>query len=184
MFFGSLLLSMTNCGKKIDSQVVKAIQTFDGLSLKKEQIEILEIRELGDTIVAEIRVNTAVRLVKEKSKWRIAEIRLADRKWENADHILMLLEKQRKEATRIRLEELNQGVHRYIESEGKVPSVRTSRELVDSLYPEFVDNLVCLDAWSNPLIYKALSIREYRLISVGADGIQGTSDDISLEKQY
>ena len=50
---------MTNCAKKIDSQVVKAIQAFDGISLKKEHIEILETRELGDTLVAEIRVNTA-----------------------------------------------------------------------------------------------------------------------------
>ena len=179
--FGLLVFSPASCGKSLDRQVVDAIRTFDDLSLDEKQVEILTARESGDTILAEVRVTTAVRLVRSEGKWELAEIRLGDRRWEKADHILTVLDEQRRETTKDRLRQLRQAMHRHLESEGTVPQVETFTALVDILYPGFLEEAVRLDAWSNPFIYEVVSAREYDLRSAGADGLDGTIDDVSVE---
>ena len=176
-----LALVLAGCGKSLDRQVVDAIRTFDDLSLDEKQVEILTARESGDTILAEVRVTTAVRLVRREGKWELAEIRLGDRRWEKADHILTLLDEQRLETTKGRLRQLRQAMHRHLEQEGTVPQVETFTALVDVLYPGFLEEAVRLDAWSNPFIYEVNSVREYDLRSAGADGVDGTIDDVSVE---
>ena len=179
--FGFLVLSLANCGKSLDRQIADSVRTFDGLSLDEEQVEILTAQESGDTILAEVRVTTAVRLVRSEGKWELAEIRLGDRHWEKADHILTLLDEQRLETTKGRLRQIRQAMHRHLELEETVPQVETFPALVDVLYPGFLEKAVRLDAWSNPFIYEVISAREYDLRSTGADGVDGTIDDISLE---
>ena len=179
--FAFLALVLAGCGKSLDRQVVDAIRTFDDLSLDEKQVEILTARESGDTILAEVRVTTAVRLVRREGKWELAEIRLGDRRWEKADHILTLLDEQRLETTKGRLRQLRQAMHRHLEQEGTVPQVETFTALVDVLYPGFLEEAVRLDAWSNPFIYEVNSVREYDLRSAGADGVDGTIDDVSVE---
>ncbi len=179
--FGSLLLGLTGCGKGLEVQAARAAGTFDGLSLEEDQVEVLGTRKSGDSILAEIRVTTAVRLVRKGGEWRIAEIRLGDRRWEKADHILAILHQERTETTLTRLGQLHRAVHRHLESEGTVPQVQTSTALVDALYPRFLAEAVRLDAWSNSFIYEPLSLRDYRLRSPGADGEAGTADDIAAD---
>ncbi len=180
-FFGLLILSLANCGKGMDTRVANSVRNYDGLALDQEHVEILTAQESGDTILAEIRVTTAVRLVKREGKWELAEIRLGDRRWEKADHILTLLDEQRLETTKGRLHQLHQAMHRHLESEGTVPQVETFPALVDVLYPGFLEQAVRLDAWSNPFIYEVRSPRECDLRSAGADGVDGTIDDVSME---
>ena len=179
--FGFLVLGLANCGKSLDRQIADSVRTFDGLSLDQEQVEILTAQESGDTILAEIRVTTAVRLVRSEGKWELADIRLGDRRWENVDHILTLLDEQRLETTKGRLRELRQAMHRHLDSEGTVPQVETFPALVDALYPGFLERAVRLDAWANPFIYEVISAREYDLRSAGPDGADGTMDDLSME---
>ena len=179
--FAFLALVLAGCGKSLDRQVVDSIRVFDGLFLDEKQVEILSAQESGDTILAEVRVTTAVRLVRSKGKWKLAEIRLGDRRWEKADHIRTLLDEQRLETTKGRLRELRQAMQSHLESEGTVPQVDTFSALVDVLYPVFLGEAARLDAWSNPFIYKVVSARQYGLRSSGADGVEGTSDDISVE---
>ena len=161
--------------------MAQSIRTFDGLSLEEERVEVLGGWESGDSIVAEIRVTTAVRLVRERGKWRMAEIRLGDRRWEKTDHILMLLDEQRIEATRTQLQQVNRVVHQHLESEGAVPQVVTLTARVNALYATFLETVVRFDAWSDSFLYEPLSLREYRLRSPGADGVAGMADDLSVE---
>ncbi len=179
--FAFLALGLAACGKSLDQQVANSIRVFDGLSLDKKQVEILSAEESGDTILAQVRVTTAVRLVRNEGKWELAEIRLGDRRWEKADHILTLLDEQRLETTRGRLRQLRQAMESHLESEGTVPQVETFTALVDVLYPAFLKKAVRLDAWSNPFIYEVTSADQYGLRSSGADGVDGTMDDISME---
>ena len=179
--FTLLVLGLAGCGKSLDRQVADSVRTFDGLSLDHERVEILSARESGDTILAEVRVTTAVRLVRTTGKWQLAEIRLGDRRWEKADHILTWLDEQRVETTRDQLRQLRQAMQSHLDAEGTVPQVETFAALVDVLYPVFLKEAVRLDAWSNPFLYEATSAREYGLRSSGADGIDGTTDDISME---
>ena len=179
--FAFLVLGLAACGKSLDKQVADSVRVFDGLSLDQKQVEILSAEESGDTILAEIRVTTAVRLVRSEGKWELAEIRLGDRRWEKADHILTLLDEQRLETTRGLLRQLHQAMQSHLESEGTVPQVETFTALVDVLYPAFLEEAVRLDAWSNPFVYEVTSASQYGLRSPGADGVDGTTDDISVE---
>ncbi len=161
--------------------MVQAIPTFDGICLEEKRVEVLGAQESGDNVVAEIRVTTAVRLVREGGKWSMTEIRLGDRRWEKANQILILLDDQRVEATHTQLQQVNRVVHQPLASEGAVPQVVTLTTLVNALYPTFLETVVRLDPWSNSFIYEPLSLREYRLTSSGAEGVAGTTDDLSVE---
>ena len=74
----------------------------------------------------------------------------------------------------IRRDLLPQSEHRI----GKiaVPPVRDRVALL--LY---MNQLVREDGWGNPIVYEVISNTAFRLVSRGADGRIGTSDDIVVE---
>lgn len=175
-----VLLASVSCAKKVDTQVKDAVRTFDNLSLREDQIEVEDVTEAGNQLVAEIKVTTAVRMVKKEGKWVIEEIRLADRRWEKAEHILAVINQKRSEATRRELEQLRAAIARYQAANTQVPQAQNHDELVNLLTPDYLAEVIRIDAWSNPFSYKALSKASYDLRSAGPDEILGTPDDLVM----
>jgi len=99
-----ILLGSLGCGKSLERQVQEQIRTFDHASLSKQQVEVQNVKEIGDHAVAEVRITTAVRLVKKDGTWVIEEFRIGDRRWERAEHILAVINEERTETT---LQQLN-----------------------------------------------------------------------------
>ena len=177
-----LSLGLGACGKSLDRQVADSVRSLDGLALKEDQVEVVSTRESGDSLLAEVRVTTAVRLVKKKGKWEVDEIRLGDRRWERADHILALLDEERRQTTMGQLRQLHRAVQEHRKAKGSVPQVEEFAGLVDVLYPSFLNHPLRLDAWSNSFSYTVRSAGDYDLRSPGADGLRGTADDVVLEE--
>ncbi len=151
------------------------------LKLKATELEILETRESGNSLVAEVKVKTALKFVKENGRWELTEVRLADRHWEKISHILALLNEKRTQTTMKSLEDMAEAIRLYQVEQGYVPQATDFRALIDLLAPRFLNSVIRLDAWSNPFLYSSYSSSGYKLSSAGADGAEGSRDDIVFE---
>ena len=83
-----ILLTMSAGGRTLDKQVRSQVSKVGQASLGKNQVIVKNIRQVKDSAVAEIEISTAVKMKRNKEKWVIEEIRIADRRWEKVDHIL------------------------------------------------------------------------------------------------
>src|SRR5260370_36691914 len=70
----------------------KLIARMAGIELPSDAVRVKDISTLGNTAVVVAQVETAFRLVKgDKDKWRVAEIRTGDRRWEDLDMLMKAL---------------------------------------------------------------------------------------------
>ena len=175
-----ILIFLTSCGKKIDRQVQETVQIFDNALFSSDEVEVQNARQSGDHIIAEIKVSTAVKMKRKDGSWVIEEIRIGDRRWEKAEHILSLINKTRSETTRRQLSLISEAIRRYVERNGKLPQVPDYEGLIDVLSPRYLDQIIRIDAWSNPFAYQLSSAGAYELRSSGPDGELGTEDDLFL----
>lgn len=175
-----VLLWLTSCGKRIESQVQETVRVFDNALLSADAVEIQSVRKSGDHVIAEIKVTTAVKMKRKDGRWVIEEIRIGDRRWEKAEHILFVINEQRSETTRRQLTLISEGIRRYKERNGKVPQVPDYETLIDLLSPRYLDQIIRIDAWSNPFSYQSSSENTFELRSTGPDGAFGTQDDLLL----
>ncbi len=178
-----ILLGSLGCGKSLERQVQEQVRTFDHASLSKQQVEVQNVTEIGDHAVAEVRITTAVRLVKKDGNWVIEEIRIGDRRWERAEHILAVINEERTETTLQQLNLITEGIRRYADLNHQIPKVSSFEELMDILSPQFHNQVVRIDAWSNPFSYQAIGANEYDLKSAGPDGNLGTPDDLAIRSK-
>jgi hypothetical protein len=79
------------------------------------------------------------------------------------------------------MQQLAAGIADYESKNGGLPNARDIVALTDILHPNYMNVLVREDGWGNPIIYEVIGGSTFRLISPGADGRRGTSDDIVVE---
>ena len=173
-----LLILSAGCGKNINKQVQDAVRNFDNLGLTDKEIEVLSTQEMSGNAIAELKIRTAVKLVKKQGIWVVDEVRIGDRRWEKAEHILAVINQKRAETTRNMLEAIGSGIDRYTAANGRLPQGPGFRELVSVLSPDYLGDPALLDAWANPFSYRLLGNADYEVRSAGADGRTGTPDDI------
>ncbi len=178
-----ILLGLLGCGKNLERQVQEQVRTFDHASLSEQQVEVQNVKEIGDHAVAEVRITTAVRLIKKDGTWVIEEFRVGDRRWERAEHILAVINEKRTETTLQQMGLITEGIRSYAALNHQIPQVSSFEELMDILSPQFHNQVVRIDAWSNSFSYQAIGTDEYDLKSAGPDGNLGTSDDLVVKNQ-
>ena len=178
-----ILLGSFACGRSLERQIQDQVRTFDNASLADNQVEVENVREIGDHAVAEVQITTAVRLVKKDGKWVIEEFRIGDRRWERAEHILAVINEKRTGTTLQQMSLIREGIRRYADLNNQIPQVASFEELIDLLSPQFQSRIVRIDAWSNPFFYRALGVNDYVLSSAGPDGSLGTPDDLVAGSQ-
>jgi hypothetical protein len=166
------------CGKSLDQQVQEQVRTAGNARLDAEAVEVLSVRESGDQAIAEINIKTAVRMRKEGNDWVLDEVRLGDRRWEDVDRILEALDDSRKAETLSQLGKIAKGISRYVEDSGEVPQVMSYEELIDTLNPRYLPDVIRVDSWWKPFGYEPKGAAMYDLRSAGPDGEFHTEDDL------
>ncbi|HLH31886.1 MAG TPA: type II secretion system protein GspG [Terriglobia bacterium] len=116
-----------------------------------------------------------------KADWRIEAVRLGDRDWISLDELLAAIDEGRKRTTSQSIQQLATGIEKYRSTNGALPNARDIVTLTDILHPSYMQTLVREDGWGNPIIYEVTGGTTFRLVSKGADGRLGTSDDIVVE---
>jgi hypothetical protein len=176
--------STTACsGARLSHEEVrKQIADIGKSSMLPDSIQIQRIVSQSDTAaIAETTVSMAFEFRKDKSSgpWRIASVRLGDRDWVDVNELLAAVNESRRRTTLEGMQKLASGIAAYRQSTGAVPNATEIVGLTNLLHPLYMSDLVRQDAWGRAIHFE-VSGTSYRLISFGADGMRGTSDDIVL----
>jgi type II secretion system (T2SS) protein G len=178
------VLLLAGCGaasRKLSQDKVKEkIQELGLIELKGEQVEIKNISQnAGSQAVAEANFRLALKLSRAEGRdWQIDAVRLGDRNWLEVKTFLAALSEVRARETRENLQKLLEGLRKFKEKNGKHPQAQNIVKLTDILFPAYMSEIIRYDAWNRELIFNSTRPDSFELLSLGADGVRVTPDDI------
>jgi len=179
-----LILILTACGGRRDitpGTAQKAIIAMPQETLEKEDIDVTYVTQIGSaSAVAETRVKTAFRLQKINDEWVVTDIRIGHGQWEKIEDLASALAQVKTAETRLMLDRIEAAVKEYYKETGRMPEFRDYVALSDILAPKYLDPLIRLDSWRNPLRATATDQNSILVVSAGPDGRFDTKDDIAV----
>jgi len=141
-------------------------------------VRIKEISTFGNSAVVVAQVETAFRLVKgDQDKWRVAEIRTGDRRWEDVELLIKALDVEKTERARAELQSIATALESYHRERGSYVESKSESVLVDHLSPRYLTQVVRVDPWHQPYLYEGTRTG-FILRSAGPDGKPNTPDDV------
>jgi hypothetical protein len=156
------------------------IARMAGIQLPSDAVRVKEISTSGNSAVVTAQVETAFRLVKDdKGKWRIAEIRTGDRRWEDLDTLMRALNVEKTARARAELQSIATALESYRRERGSYLESKSAAALIDSLNPRYLARVIRVDPWHNPYEYEG-ERSSFVLRSDGPDGKPNTPDDVTL----
>ena len=177
------LLAFACSGPRLShDEARKRIAAIGTSALVPDAIEIRRIvSQSDDSAVAETTVTLAFQFTKDKTtnQWQVASVRLGDRDWISLDELLAALNDGRKRETLKSMEKLAAGVTNYRQRNGAFPVAADIVKLTDILHPDYISELIRMDAWGHPIEYETAGTG-FRLRSAGPDGVSGTQDDLQI----
>jgi hypothetical protein len=178
LFALSALSPATAAGDLSPKEARKVIARMAGIELPSDAVRIKEISPMGNSAVVVAQVETAFRLMKgDGGKWRVAEIRTGDRKWEDVDLLLRALNAEKAARARAEMETVATALKAYQRERGSYVTSESLTALIDQLNPRYLSTVIRIDPWHQPYQYEGQG-RSFTLRSPGADGKANTSDDI------
>jgi hypothetical protein len=156
------------------------IARMAGIQLPSDAVRVKEISTAGNSAVVTAQVETAFRLVKDdKGKWRIAEIRTGDRRWEDLDTLMRALNVEKTARARAELQSIATALESYRRERGSYLESKSAAALIDSLNPRYLARVIRVDPWHKPYEYEG-ERSSFVLRSDGPDGKPNTPDDVTL----
>jgi hypothetical protein len=161
----------------------KIIARVAGIQLPSDAVRVKSVSSLGSSAVVVAQVETAFRLVKtDDDKWRVAEIRTGDNKWEDVEMIVRAVNAEKTERARAELETVATALEAFRRERGFYIAAQTETALVDQLNPGYLARIIRVDPWHRPYQYEGA--RDYFVLrSAGADGEVNTPDDVILSRR-
>lgn len=161
----------------------KLIARMAGIELPSGAVRVKEVSSLGSSAVVVAQVETAFRFVKgDDGKWRVAEIRTGDNKWEDIDMIVRAVNAEKAERARAEMETMATALEAFRRERGFYVAADTQRALVDHLNPRYLSRVIRVDPWHKSYFYEGTPER-FTLRSAGADGKENTPDDVVISSK-
>jgi citrate lyase beta subunit len=158
----------------------KLIARMAGIELPSDAVRVKEISTAGNTALVVAQVETAFRVVKDdKGKWRVAEIRTGDRRWEDLDTLMKALNVEKTARARAELESIATALESFRRDRGGYLDSKSEAALVDILNPRYLARVIRVDPWHQPYQYEGAP-SNFVLRSSGPDGKAGTDDDVTV----
>jgi hypothetical protein len=180
LLLGTLIVSGCGGGRLSHDEIRRQIADIGTSTLVPKSVQVRRVvSQSGNRAIAETTVELAFQFERatEASPWHIAAVRLGDQDWVSLDELINAINEGRKRQTATSLRKLADGIASYRQRNGSAPSAADIVTLTDVLHPQYMNELVRDDAWGHPIQYEAAA-GNFRLRSVGADGLRGTADDI------
>lgn len=160
------------------NQARKIIANMAGIKLPSDAVRVREVSSLGSSALVVAQVETAFRFVKGgDGKWRVAEIRTGDNRWEDVDMLVRAVNVEKTERARAELETLATALEAFRRERGFYVVAKGESVLVDHLNPRYLARVIRLDPWHKPYFYEGTQ-SSFILRSDGADGKENTPDDV------
>src|SRR5262245_17698132 len=156
----------------------KLIARMAGINLPSDAVRVKSVSSLGNSAVVVAQVETAFRFVNEKDKWRVAEIRTGDRRWEDVDSLVRALNAEKTSRVRAELETIATALEAFKRERGSYVESKSEAQLIDFLSPRYLARVIRVDAWQRPYDYEGTR-NSYVLRSAGPDRKPNTADDIT-----
>lgn len=158
------------------------IARLAGIQLPSDAVRVKEISVMGNSATVVAQVETAFRFVKgDKDKWRVAEIRTGDRRWEDIDTLMRALNVEKSARARAELETIATALEVYRRDHGSYVEAKSEAALVDHLNPRYLARVIRVDPWHQAYEYEG-TLTSFVLRSVGPDGKANTSDDLTVAR--
>jgi Type II secretion system (T2SS), protein G len=158
----------------------KLIARMAGIELPSDAVRVKDISVTGNTGVVVAQVETAFRVVKDdKGKWRVAEIRTGDRRWEDLDTLMKALNVEKTARAHAELELVATALESFRRERGSYLESKSEAALIDSLNPRYLARIIRVDPWHNPYEYEG-ERANFVLRSNGPDGKPNTPDDVTV----
>ena len=156
----------------------RLIARMAGIELPSDAVRIKEISSVGNSATVVAQVETAFRFVKgDKDKWRVAEIRTGDRRWEDVDMLVRALNVEKTQRARAELESIATALEYYRREHGFYVEAKNEAGLIDRLNPRYLNEIIRMDPWHKPYQYEGTR-DSFILRSAGPDEKANTEDDI------
>jgi hypothetical protein len=179
---GLAALSARAAGELTPKEARKVIARLAGIDLPSDAVRVKSISSFGDAYVVVAQVETAFRVVKgDNDKWRVAEIRTGDRRWEDVDMLVRALNAEKTSRVRAELETIATALESYRREHGFYVEAKTEAALVDHLNPRYLARVIRVDPWHTPYEYEG-TLTNFVLRSAGPDGKSNTADDLTVTR--
>ncbi len=152
------------------------------MEIEGKTLEVLKVRQVGGKqAVAEASLNMVFQLTRNsRGRWEVEAVRFSDGNWVQVETLRQALDMTRDRQTRQDLSKLVKAVKEYKAVHGKYPQADNLSGLNDLLFPRHMATSIRFDAWGRPLILQRTGPEGLQILSLGADGVRGNKDDISL----
>jgi hypothetical protein len=165
------------------SEARKIIASMAGIKLPSDAVRVREVSVMGSSATVVAQVETAFRFVKgDGGKWRVAEIRTGDNRWEDVEMLTRAVNNEKTERARAELETLATALEAFKRERGFYVVAQEESALEDHLNPRYLARIVRVDPWHKPYIYEGTRM-SYTLRSAGPDGKENTADDVIRSRQ-
>ena len=179
---GFAAFSARAAGELTPKEARKVIARLAGIDLPSDAVRVKSISSFGDAYVVVAQVETAFRVVKgDNDKWRVAEIRTGDRRWEDVDMLVRALDAEKTSRVRAELETIVTALESYRREHGAYVEAKTEAALIDHLNPRYLARIIRVDPWHTPYEYEGTRTN-FVLRSAGPDGKSNTADDLTVTR--
>jgi len=175
-----ITLHASAAGELSAKEARRLIAHLAGINLPSDAVRVKDVSSMGNSATVTAQVETAFRFEKDgKGKWRVAEIRTGDRRWEDVDSLMKALNAEKTSRARAELEVLATALESFRRERGAYPESKTQASLIDNLNPRYLKRVVRIDPWHQPYEYEG-SRTSFVLRSAGPDEKANTADDVTV----
>jgi type II secretion system (T2SS) protein G len=158
----------------------RLIARMAGIQLPSDAVRVKDVSVMGNSATVVAQVETAFRFDKgSDGKWRVAEIRTGDRRWEDIDILVRALNAEKASRARAELESIATALESYRREHGFYLESKTEATLIDHLNPRYLSRVIRVDPWHQSYEYEGTRT-SFVLRSTGPDEKPNTADDVTV----
>ena len=178
--FTGLALHTSAAGDLSAKEARRLIASMAGIQLPSDAVRIKDVSSLGNSATVTAQVETAFRFEQDgKGKWRVAEVRTGDRRWENVDLLVKALNAEKTARARAEMESMATALESFRRERGSYVESKSEAALIDQLNPRYLKRVIRIDPWHQPYAYEGTRT-SFVLRSAGPDEKANTADDVTI----
>jgi len=179
---GGVINGTRAAGDLTPKEARRLIARLAGIQLPSDAVRVKEVSGMGNSATVIAQVETAFRFDKSgDGKWRVAEIRTGDRRWEDVDLLVKALNTEKTARARAELELIATALESFRRDRGSYLESKSEGALIDNLNPRYLKSVIRFDPWHQPYEYEGTRT-SFVLRSAGPDEKPNTADDVVISR--
>src|SRR5438477_7634396 len=146
---GGLLITTTRAaGDLTPKEARRLIARLAGIQLPSDAVRVKDVSAMGDSATVVAQIEIAFRFDKGgDGKWRVAEIRTGDRRWEDVEMLVKALNAEKTARARAELESIATALESFRRERGSYLESKSAAALIDNLNPHYLSRVIRVDPW-------------------------------------